>query len=159
MISIHVFFVAWFFTIVLCRKGGGGGQGRKLLFMSVTMRKQMYTCSFFFQREKRSPVHNQDDCERVLGWSDCGTDRVQDRCCRSIDIQHSNLKIEEYEHSLSHLTWPIRGKDHRFLWREHKQTKGHKHSSCGVPNITEKKNKKQKTRKEVWSITLKEASE
>ena len=104
MISIHVFFVAWFFTIVLCRKGGGGGQGRKLLFMSVTMRKQMYTCSFFFQREKRSPAHDQDDCERVLGWCDCGTDRVQDRCCRSIDIQHSNLKIEEYEHSLSHLT-------------------------------------------------------
>lgn len=67
MISIHVFFVAWFFTIVLCRKGGGGGQGRKLLFMSVTMRKQMYTCSFFFQREKRSPAHDQDDCERVLG--------------------------------------------------------------------------------------------
>ena len=48
-------------------KGGGGGQGRKLLFMSVTKRKQMYTCSFFFQREKRSPAHDQDDCERVLG--------------------------------------------------------------------------------------------
>ena len=103
-----------FHTCLLCRvvlydrtlpkRGGGGGQGRKLLFMSVTMRKQMYTCSFFFQREKRSPVYNQDDCERVLGWCDCGTDRVQDRYCRSIDIQHSNLKIEEYEHSLSHLT-------------------------------------------------------
>ena len=66
MISIHVSFVAWFFTIVFCQKGGGG-QGRKLLFMSVTMREQMYTCSFFFQREKRSPAHDQDDCERVLG--------------------------------------------------------------------------------------------
>lgn len=65
-----------FHTCLLCRvvlydrtlpKRGGGGQGRKFLFMSVTMRKQMYTCSFFFQREKRSPVHDQDDCERVLG--------------------------------------------------------------------------------------------
>ena len=63
-----------FHTCLLCRvvlydrilpkRGGGGGQGRKLLFMSVTMREQMYTCSFFFQREKRSPVHDQDDCER-----------------------------------------------------------------------------------------------
>lgn len=147
-----------FHTCLLCRvvlydrtlpKRGGGGQGRKLLFMSVTMRKQMYTCSFFFPTGKKEPSARSGWLWKGFRWCDCGTDRVQDRCCRSIDIQHSNLKIVffkivEYEHSLSHLTWPIRGKDHRFLWREHKQTKGHEHSSCGIPNVTEKKKQKKK---------------